>query len=168
MTRLGLCAFALAWLAACETPPSAPTPQTPLIPPPSFATTILNERVPVAGSIAINTCPPEEVVDLVDGFLHYVVTEEIGPTSANVTVHISGEGIEGVGQVTGEQYSVPANEKDEVTITDVPPTFSEEFDLRLRMIRAGSLDNLWFRFTFTLTVPPGGEDVRRLEIECRG
>jgi len=168
MKRLALLPFAFAWLAACETPPSAPTSQTPLIPPPSFATTILNEKVPVAGMFAVNTCPPEEVVDLLSGFLHYVVTEEIGPTSADVTIHVDAEGIEGVGQVTKERYSVPINETDEVTITDVPFTSSEEFDLRYRLIREGSLDDLWLRITFTLTVPPGTEDVRRLEIECRG
>jgi hypothetical protein len=168
MKRLALFAFAVPWLAACERSPSAPTPQTPLIPPPSFATTILNEKVPVAGMFAVNTCRPEEVVDLLSGFLHYVVTEDIGPTSTDVTIHIDAEGIEGVGQVTGARYSVPINEKDEVTIRDVPPTFREEFDLRYRLIREGSLDNLWFRFTFTFTVPPGTEDVRRFEIECRG
>jgi len=168
MKRLALLPFAFAWLAACETPPSAPTSQTPLIPPPSFATTVLNERVPVAGTFAVNTCPPEEDVDLLKGFLHYVVTEEIGPTSADVTIHVDAEGIEGVGQVTGARYSVPINETDEVTITEVPFTSREEFDLRYRLIREGSLDDLWLRITFTLTVPPGTEDVRRLEIECRG
>jgi len=55
-----------------------------------------------------------------------------------------------------------------MTLTDVPPTFSEEIDLRYRLIRAGSLDNLWLRVTVTFTVPPGTTDVRRLEIECRG
>jgi len=169
MKRVALFAFAVPWLAACETPPSAPTPQTPLIRPPSFATTILNERVPVAGDFAINTCPPEEVVELLSGFLHYVVTEEIGPTSSTVTIHINAEDIEGVGQATGARYSQPANSKEEITITEMPPTFSQEFDLRYRLIREGSLDDLWFRFTFTLTVPPDTEEeVRRLEIECRG
>jgi len=167
MKPLALLPFAVAWLAACETPPSAPTSQTPVIPPPSFATTILNERVPVAGTFAVNTCPPEEVVDLLSGFLHYVVTADIGPTSADITTHVDAEGIEGVGQVTGARYSVPINEKDEITLTDVPPTSREEFDLRFRLIREGSLDNLWLRITFTVTVP-GTEDVRRLEIECRG
>ena len=167
MTRLGLCAFALAWLAACETPPSAPTPQTPLIAPPSFAT-LANETMPVAGTFATNTCPPEEEVQILDGFLHTLVTGEIGETSEDVTIHVDAEGIEGVGLVTGERYSVPANETDEITLTDVPPTFSEEYDLRYRLIREGSLDNLWLRVTFTFTVPPGTTDVRRLEIECRG
>ena len=96
------------------------------------------------------------------------MTGEIGETSEDVTIHVDAEGIEGVGLVTGERYSVPANETDEITLTDVPPTFSEEFDLRYRLIRAGSLDNLWLRVTFTFTVPPGTTDVRRLEIECRG
>jgi len=168
MKRLALLAIAFAWLAACEAPPSAPTSQTPVIPPPSFATTIANERVPVTGMFAVNTCPPDEVVDLLSGYLHYVVTEEIGPTSADVTIHVDAEGIEGFGQITKERYSVPINETDEVTITDVPPTFTEEFDLRYRLIREGSLDDLWLRVTFTFTDPPGTLDVRRLEIECRG
>jgi hypothetical protein len=166
--RLAFLAFAFAWLAACETPPSAPTSQTPLLPPPSFATTIANEKVPVAGSFEFNPCPPEEFVDLVDGFLHFLVTGEIGATSANVTIHVNGEGIEGVGQITGARYSVPLNEKDEITVTTEPFTESEEADLRLRLIREGSVDNFWLRVTATSTTPPGTVDVKRLEIECRG
>jgi len=168
MKPLALLPFAFAWLAACETPPSAPTSQTPLIPPPSFATTILNEKVSVAGDFEFNPCPPEEIIDLLNGFLHFVVTEEIGPTSADVTIHVNGEGIEGVGQVTGARYSVPLNEKDETTVTTEPFTESEEADLRLRLIREGSLDNFWLRVTATSTFPPGTVDVKRMEIECRG
>ena len=167
MKRLALFAFAFPWLAACEKSPSAPTRQTPSIPPPSF-TTLANESVPVAGTFAINTCPPEEDVQILNGFLHTLVTGEIGETSEDVTIHIYAEGIEGVGLVTGERYSLPANETNEMTLTGVPPTFSQEFDLRYRLIREGSLDNLWLRITFTFTVPPGTTDVRRLEIECRG
>src|SRR5216117_1489110 len=100
MKRPALLAFAFAWLAACETPPSAPTSQTPLIPPPSFATTIANEKVSVANTFQDNPCPPEEVVDIFDGYLHFLVTAEIGETSADVTLHLNGEGIEGVGRLT--------------------------------------------------------------------
>jgi len=138
-----------------------------LIPPPSFAT-IANEKVSVAGTFQDNPCPPEEVVDILNGFLHFVVTEEIGPTSSDVTIHVNGEGIEGVGQVTGARYSVPLNENDETTFTVEPPTESEEADLRLRLIREGSLDNFWLRVTATTTIPPGTVDVKRMEIECRG
>ena len=168
MKRLALFAFAFPWLAACEKSPSAPTRQTPSIPPPSFATTIANEKVSVAGTFQDNPCPPEEVVDILNGFLHFVVTGEIGETSEDVTIHVDAEGIEGVGMRTGARYSVPANETDEMTLTDVPPTFREEYDLRFRLIREGSLDNLWLRITFTSTFPPGTTDVRRMEIECRG
>ena len=167
MKRLALFAFAFPWLAACEKSPSAPTRQTPSIPPPSF-TTLANESVPVAGTFAINTCPPEEDVQILNGFLHTLVTGEIGETSEDVTIHIDAEGIEGVGLVTGERYSLPANETNEMTLTGVPPTFSQEFDLRYRLIREGSLDNLWLRVTVTFTFPPGTTDVKRLEIECRG
>src|SRR5437667_8837723 len=117
MKRRALLAIAFAWLAACETPPSAPTSQTLVIPPPSFATTILNERVPVAGMFAVNTCPPEEDVQLISGFLHYVVTADIGPTSADVTTRVDAEGIEGGGQVTGARYSVPSKSTAQTTIT---------------------------------------------------
>ena len=167
MKRLALFAFAFPWLAACERSPSAPTRQTPSIPPPSF-TTLANEKMSVAGSFATNTCSPEEDVQILSGFLHTLVTGEIGETSEDVTIHIDAEGIEGVGLVTGERYSLPANETDEITLTDVPPTFSEEYDLRYRLIREGSLDNLWLRVTVTFTFPPGTTDVKRLEIECRG
>ena len=165
MKPLALLTFACAWLAGCETPPSAPRSQTPLIPPPSFAT-LANERVPLAGSFAINTCPPEEEVQIVSGFLHTVVTGEIGATTEDVTIQVNAEDVEGVGLVTGARYTEPANSKEVITITDVPPTLRQEFDIRYRLIREGSLDDLWFRLTFTLTVP-GTEDVRRLEIECR-
>jgi len=138
-----------------------------LIPPPSFAT-LANERVPLAGSFAINTCPPEEEVQIVSGFLHTVVTGEIGATTEDVTIQVNAEDVEGVGLVTGARYTQPATSKEEITITDVPPTLRQEFDLRYRLIREGSLDDLWFRFTFKLTVPPGTDDVSRLEIECRG
>jgi hypothetical protein len=167
MKRLALLPFAFAWLAACETPPSAPTSQTPLIPPPSFAT-LANERVPLAGSFAINTCPPEEEVQIVSGFLHTVVTGEIGETSEDVTIQVNAEDVEGVGVVTGARYTQPANSREEITITDVPPTLRQEFDLRYRLIREGSLENLWVRISFTFTFPPGTEEVRRFEIECRG
>ncbi len=167
MKRLALFAFAFPWLAACERSPSAPTRQTPSIPPPSFATTIANEKVPVEG-FATNTCLPEEEVQILSGFLHTLVTGEIGETSEDVTIHVDAEGIEGVGLETGARYSVPVNSEDEMTLTDVPPTFSEEYDLRYRLIREGSLDNLWLRVTFTFTFPPGTTDVKRLEIECRG
>lgn len=166
MKRLALLAFAFPWLAACESSPSALTSQTPSFPRPSFAT-LVNERVPVAGGFAVNPCPPAEDVDLLDGFLHTVATGEVGPTSTDVTIHVNAEGIEGVGQITGERYSVPANSKDEVTFTDVPPTFTEEFVLRFRLIRGGSLDNLWLKITLTIAVPPGTMD-ETVEIECRG
>src|SRR5258706_15891881 len=89
MKPLALLPFAVAWLAACETPPSAPTSQTPLIPPPSFAT-IANEKVSVARTFQDNPCPPEEVVDILNGFPHFVVTHESGPTSSDVTIHDTG------------------------------------------------------------------------------
>ena len=167
MNRLALVAAVFPWLVACERSPSAPTSHTPAVPQPSFAI-VLNERVPVAGSFEFNPCPPEEFVDIVDGFLHFLVTERVGPTSQGVTIHINAEGIEGIGQTTGARYSVPANSKEAITITDVQPTLTQDFDLRFRLIREGSPDNLWLRFTFTFTLPPGTTDVRRLDIECRG
>jgi hypothetical protein len=166
MKRLTLSAFAFAGLAACEAPPSAPTSQTPVIPPPSFST-LADEKVPVAGSFAINTCPPEEEVQIVNGFLHTLVTGEIGETSADYTIHVNAEDIEGVGLVTGARYTQPANETDEITFTAVPLTSTEDFDLRYRLIREGSLDNLWLRISFTYTFPPGTEVVKRFELECR-
>ena len=91
MKRLALFAFAFPWLAACEKSPSAPTRQTPSIPPPSFAT-LANEKMSVAGTFATNTCPPEEDVQILNGFLHTLVTGEIGETSEDVTIHIDAEG----------------------------------------------------------------------------
>lgn len=166
MNRLALVALVCPWLVACEKSPSAPTSHTPSLPRPSFAT-LLNEKVPVAGSFEFNPCPPEEFVDIVDGFLHYVITEQIGPTSQSLTIQINAEGIEGVGVTTGARYSVPANSKEEITITNVPPTLTQDFDVRFRLLREGSPENFWLRLTTTFTFPPGTEDVRRMEIECR-
>lgn len=172
MKRVALCTLACAWLAACETSPSGPTPLTPLggtplVGPRSFQT-LSNEQIPVAGALVFNPCPPAETVEILNGFLHFLVTGEVGPTSQDITIHVNGQGIEGVGTVTGERYSVPDNEKTSITFTQVPLSFTQETDFRLRLIRAGELDNLWLRVTFTFTFPPGTIDVRRMEIECRG
>jgi hypothetical protein len=166
MKRLALVVFSFASIAACETPSSAPTTQAPSVPRP-FATVLFNERVPVAPpDFQLNSCPPEEDV-ILNGFLHRLVIEQVGPTSQQITFHVNAQGIEGVGSVSGDRYSVPANSKQEITFTAVPETVSDEFELRFRLIREGSLDNLWLRYTATITFPPGTLD-ERLEIECRG
>ena len=165
MNRLALVALVSPWLIACEST-SAPTSQTPSLPRPSFAT-VFNERVPVGGSFDFNPCPPEEVVDILDGYFHYVETEDVGPTSQSITIHVNAEGITGVGETTGEGYSVPANSTEDITITDPPPTFTQRYDLRYRLIRDGSPDNLWLHLSFTFTLPADITD-ESLEIECRG
>ena len=167
MNRLALVAFVCPWLVACEKSPSAPTSHAPSLPQPSFAT-LANERVPVAGSFEFNPCPPEEVVNITDGYFHFLVTGEVGPTTEDVTIHVNAESIEGVGETTGARYSVPANSSDETIITDAPPTLTEDYDLRFRLVREGSPDNLWLRLTFAVALPAGTTDVRRMEIECRG
>ena len=167
MNRLALVALVCPWLVACEKSPAAPTSHTPSFPRPSFAT-LANEKVSVAGSFEFNPCPPEEFIDIVDGFFHFVVTGEVGPTSQDITIHVNAQGVAGVGVTTGARYSVPANSKESITITDVPPTLTQDFDLRFRLVRQGSPENLWLRLTFTFTLPSGTTDVRRMEIECRG
>jgi hypothetical protein len=161
--RAALAATALL-LVACDQP--TPTEPRPVLEP-SF-TTLFNEKIPVAPGLAFNECPPVEGVEIVKGFLHFLVTGEVGPTSEDVTIHVNAQGIQGVGTVTGQRYSVPDNQKTSFTFTAVPLTISQETDFRFRLIRAGELDNLWFRVTSTFTFPPGTLDVRRMEIECRG
>jgi len=69
MKPRALLGFACVGLAACETPPSAPTSQTPVIPPPSFATSRPKRESPGRRHVRGQHVPPEEVVDLLNGFL---------------------------------------------------------------------------------------------------
>jgi hypothetical protein len=151
-------------LVACDQP--TPTEPRPVLEP-SF-TTLSNEKIPLTGLVLFNPCLPAEGVLIENGFLHILVTGEVGFTSEDVTIHVNAQGIKGVGTVTGQRYSVPDNEKTSLTITDVPFTISEETDVRFRLIRAGEFDNHWLRLTFTFTFPPGTTKFTRMEIECRG
>src|SRR5205814_10684691 len=49
-----------------------------------------------------------------------------------------------------------------------PPTVDETFAIKSRLIRQGSLDNLWLRTTFRLTFPPFHIEIISVDVECRG
>lgn len=169
MKRSALFAFAFAGLAACETPISAPTPREPSVSAPSFAK-ISNESVPVPVSFTeFNPCPPEEEFVAFEGRLHTLVTADETPPDFTVKIHFNAEGLQGVGLASGDMYRVGDNAKDEVSLTFVP-TFSSELesDSRFRLIREGSKDNLWLRFTFRFSFPSGEFEIIRYELECRG
>ena len=89
-----------------------------------------------------------------EGSVHTVTTGEVSPTSVDATTHLNGQGLQGVGLVTGARYEVPANERIDLELSLSPPTVDETFAIKSRLIRQGSLDNLWLRTTFRLTFPP--------------
>jgi len=165
MKPVALLAFAFAWLVACETPPSAPTSQPPSVIPPSF-TVLFNQSLPFS-DFAFNSCPPPEVVEF-DGRGHEVITGETGPGSQDITFHFNTQDVKGVGLTSGDAYEVPDNEKEDFVFTSLPLTFDDQFDMRFRLIRAGSADNLWIRQTVETSFPPFNVQVKRNQIECRG
>jgi hypothetical protein len=165
MRRFALCAFTFAWMAACETPPSAPTPSKLTVAEPSFAQ-LFNNRFPVAFE-AFNQCPPEELVAF-EGFVHSHAHGDVTDTSSDIKFQVNWQGVEGVGLVTGSRYSAQNNIQNDFTFSFPPPVIDQTTDQRLRMIRQGSDDNLWVRVTFRFTFPPGNIEIIRSEIECRG
>jgi len=97
------------------------------------------------------------------------VTDETTPTEVHVKVHVNAQDIEGVGLTSGDMYRVEDNVLNEFSFTLVPPfEFEQELDVRFRLIREGSDDNLWMRFTARFTFPPGDLEIIRNELECRG
>jgi hypothetical protein len=165
MKRFALLAFAFALLAACETPPTAPTPLSPTATAPSFAQ-LFNDKVDVSGTF-LSSCPPTEPVAF-QGSIHVHATGEISPTRTDIKFHANAQGIEGVGLTSGDRYNVPQNTKDDLEFSSPPPRIEEEFDLRFRLIRQGSDDNFWLRFKFRFSFPPFEFELIKLEIECRG
>ena len=97
-----------------------------------------------------------------------LVTGEIGPTSEDITFHFNAQDIKGVGLTSGDVYEVLDNAEQNMTFAFPPLTQSEKSDVRFRLIRHGSADNLWMRFSFTFTYPPGTFEITRDQLECRG
>jgi len=102
---------------------------------------------------AVNSARRRRSSTFLNGFLHYVVTADIGPTSADVTTHIDAEGIGGRWEVTGARYSVPITKRRDHLHRcaahkprGVRPPLSPD--------SGGFIDNLWLRITFHVHVPP--------------
>ena len=164
MKRLALFALALSSLTACESP-SAPTPQAPSIRAPASAL-LSNAQFSIAGNL-FNPCAPSELVAFT-GSIHQVVTGEITPTSVDIKIHSNTQGVAGVGLTSGDRYRILQNVNADNDVTCPPTTGSEEVDVRFRLIRQGSNDNLWRRQTLRFTFNPFSVEVIRNEIECRG
>jgi hypothetical protein len=163
MKRFILPTFALAWLFGCETPAIAPVAESDSNLP-SFLKVHENFSWPPPPEPQVNSCPPQELVQIIKGRMHVNSKVEITPDGTEIIkVHFNAQGFEGVGLTSGDRYRIMDNDKVEVVITET------SFDLvsndRFRLIREGSEDNLWLRVHLQII---DGEPVSTFEIECRG
>ncbi len=162
MKCIALFALTLAGLAACETP-SAPTSRELTVAEPSFGKVLANESVPFGGTL-VNPCTPAEDVAF-EGRLHVLIKG----TPDDFTVHTNGQGIHGVGLISGDRYVLQEHEKSQTQTTG--PTATQLFSLRFHMVRQGPEDNFFFRLVLRATFQPDGTvqvEVIDEEVECRG
>lgn len=165
MKHAALFAFLFAGLVACDTPPSAPAPDDPGIAGPSFVKTHINESIDISGTI-FNGCAPSELVAF-EGRIHQnVIIDDDGAGTVKVQIRSNTQNLHGVGLTSGDKYTIHQNVKNDFELT--PTTTEQEFDIRFRVIRQGSDDNLWLRQTVRFTFPPGTVEIIRNEFECRG
>lgn len=161
MNRLILPVIALVWMSGCDTPAAAPDAQTP-----DFLKVHDNIFLPPPPEPQVNSCPPEELVQITSGRMHVNSVMETTTDGTQIfKVHFNAQGFEGIGLTSGDRYRIMDNDKVEVVITET------SFDLvshdRFRLIREGSEDNLWLRLHLQIT---DDEDpvITRFDIECRG
>jgi hypothetical protein len=166
MKRFALFAFAFAGVAACDAPPvpTAPTTSALQVPTHMSSAQVLNDKIDISGTV-FNDCPPAEPVAFT-GSIHVLATGTLTPTNIDAKVHENTQGISGVGLVTGDRYSVLENVNEDFVASG--SLVNEFLDVRLRLVRQGSLDNLWIRQTVRVTSPPFHIEFIRNEIECRG
>jgi hypothetical protein len=165
MTRHRLLAFAFALLAGCDSPAAPDAAATNLKP--YFLRVHDNFFLPPPPETQFNPCPPAEEVLIVDGRFHVNSVMETTPDGAQTfKVHFNAQGFEGIGLITGDKYRIMDNDKVEVLITTT--TFDLVSQQRFRLIREGSLDNLWLRLHIRQTDPDGEPEIISLDIECRG
>jgi hypothetical protein len=164
MKRPALFLFLFTGLLACDTPTSSPTPRGLTPTEPLFEQAIQETRMPVSG-VVFNPCPPAEGVAF-EGFVHLHATGDVEPPDFDAKVHFNAQDVKGVGLVTGDTYSIQQNVKNDVSVQG--PVVDQTLDNRFRLIRHGSLDNLWFRFKARFTAPPATIEIKFDEIECRG
>lgn len=165
MKHLILPAFALAWLFGCQTP-EAPMGVEEMSAGPSLLRVHDNIFLPPPPDAQVNSCPPAELVQIIKGSFHVNSVTEIAPDGTEtVKVHFNAQGFEGIGLTSGDRYRIMDNDKVEVVITET------SFDLvshdRFRLIREGSLDNLWLRIHVQIT-DDGDPVFTKFDIECRG
>jgi hypothetical protein len=84
-----------------------------------------------------------------------------------VVVHFNAMGFQSVGLTTGLKYQIQDNEKTFLVFDVDEAVIGQETDVRFRLNRQGSLDNMWVRSTFRF-IAPDEFDVVRAELECRG
>jgi hypothetical protein len=159
MKRLAPFAFIFAGLAACEAPPSAPTPRGPSVAAPTFAL-ISNSRRTIPFTFT-NTCPPAEQI-VAAGDIHIVVTGDADQQK----MHINWSNFHGVGAVTGAEYTGQIIVKRETDLP--PPNTTVDATQRIRWMRHGSLDDFHLILVTRTTIPPGTVEVIRTEVDCRG
>jgi hypothetical protein len=159
MKRLAPFAFIVAGLAACETPPSAPTPRGPSVAAPHFAL-ISNTRRTIP-FMFVNTCPPAEPIAAV-GDIHIVVTGDADQQK----MHINWSNFHGVGAVTGSRYTGQIIVKRDTDLP--PPNLTVETMQQIRWMRHGSLDDFHLFLVTRVTTPPGTVEVIRTDVDCRG
>jgi hypothetical protein len=156
----------LAWVAACDIP-SGPRSHEAAAGVSSFERVHNNLRIPPPAEPQFNACPPQELVQIVKGRFHVNQVIETGTDGTQTfKVHFNAQGFEGIGLTSGDKYRIMDNDKVEVVITET--TFDLVSHDRFRLIRQGSLDNLWLRIHTRLTDPEGEPEITRLEFECRG
>jgi hypothetical protein len=154
MRRYALFAFTFAWLAACETPPSAPTPLKLAPSAPSFAK-IANEWFALSG-VFLGQCPPLEPIAFT-GKLHFLFTGDATDNSIKINL----ADFHGVGLVSGDRYVFQENYKDRFVVSG--PSFTFEARDYFRIIRQGSEDN--FHAHVRVSFPPPSVEI---ETDCRG
>jgi hypothetical protein len=165
MSRYTPIALALLALVGCETASAPDLHQTG--PGRWFDRVHENVFLPPPPEPQFNPCPPAEEVLTLRGRFHINQVIETAPDGTVIfKVHFNAQGFEGVGLSTGDIYRIMDNDKVEVVITGT------SFDLvsqdRFRLIREGSLDNLWMRLHIRLTDPDGEPEIVSFAVECRG
>jgi hypothetical protein len=170
MKRHVLLSFALAGLAACETPPSAPTPRQPAVTEPLFAVVVNEQKLPFAFPV-INPCNGE-VVPLAGEF--HVVVRETQDASGGIHFgfRLSAHG-EGVGTITGVTYVWNDVFGDHVNISESFPDGSANttFTSSTLLIAKGRVPNFQLKALFHITFNANGEVTSlksEFSPECRG
>jgi hypothetical protein len=168
MKRIAIISWSLAALTACGTA-SAPNSNQVSDAAPSFERVRFNFKVPPPPDLQLNECPPQEAVLITDGMFHVQGYEERAAdgTLLRVVVHFNAMGFQGIGLTTGLKYQIQDNDKTEVVFDADEALSGQETDVRFRLNRQGSLDNMWVRATFRFTAPDDFEVIRS-ELECRG